>query len=297
MELLGEIAAPRDIGVRKSVFQRVAEVFTGASEHRLRQPYGIAIDARGRIAVADVSARGVHLFDPAGSSYRFIARAGSQRLESPVGVAFDAAGRLWVSDSRLAMVVQLDERGTALRRLGGFTRPAGLAWHAGRGLLFVTDVQEHVVLGFDASGVQQVRFGGRGTEAGQLNFPTNLAVGADGSVYVTDAMNFRVQRFTPDGQPMEHFGGAGTSVGDLPRPKGVAVDSEGHVFVVEGLYDVVNLYTASGTHLLTVGAPGRGRGEFWLATGIAIDAQDRIYVADSHNARVQLFRLLRGGAR
>ena len=268
-------------------------MLSGRSEPRLRQPHGITVDSAGRVYVADVAARGVHVFDPEQGRYRFLTVTGHRGFRSPVGVALDGAGNVYVSDSELGEVVVLGANGRERRRIkAGLERPAGLAYDRRRGLLYVADSKAHRIAVFDSVGTLHLAFGGRGSGEGEFNFPTNVVVAPDGTVLVTDALNFRIQAFSADGRYLRQFGHNGDAVGDLARPKGIALDSEGHVYVVEGLYDVVNVFDSTGRLLLSFGSAGHGRGEFWLATGIAIDRQDRVYVSDSYNGRVQVLQYL-----
>lgn len=290
---LANIATPIDVGARKSWFRRVVSVITGATEPRVLQPHGIAVDTAGRVFVADVAARGVHLFDPVRGQYQFLQASGRRGFRSPVGVALDGAGNVYVSDSELGEVVVFDAGGKERRRIrDGLERPTGLAFDRAHGVLYVADAKAHRIAVFDSTGRPGQSFGRRGTGDGEFNFPTNVGIAPDGSLLVTDAMNFRIQVFSPDGRFLRKFGRNGDAVGDLARPKGVAIDSEGHVYVVEGLFDVVNVFDAGGRLLLSFGAAGHGRGEFWLASGIAIDRQDRVYVSDSYNSRVQVLQYL-----
>lgn len=290
---LADIATPTDVGVRRTWFRRMVSAFTGAATPRVLRPHGIAVDSAGRVFVADMAARGVHVFDPVNGLYRFVTASGRRGLRSPVGVALDGAGNVYVSDSELGEVVVFDAAGRERRRIReGLERPTGLAFDRSRGVLYVADTKAHRIVVFDADGRLRASFGRRGTSDGEFNFPTNVAVTPDGSVLVTDAMNFRIQVFSPEGRFLRQFGRHGDAVGDLVRPKGVAIDSEGHVYVVEGLYDVVNVFDAGGRLLLSFGGAGHGRGEFWLASGIAIDRQDRVYISDSFNSRIQVLQYI-----
>ncbi|MHB8837715.1 MAG: 6-bladed beta-propeller [Gemmatimonadaceae bacterium] len=295
---LADIASPTDIGVRQSWLRRIVSLFTGAGTPRLRQPHGVAVDSAGRVFVADVAARAVHVFDPTKGEYRVLTASGRHGFVAPVGVALDDAGSVYVSDPELGEVIVFDAAGRERRRIHeGLERPTGLAYDRRRDMLFVADTKAHRIAMFDSTGRWRGSFGRRGVGNGEFNFPTNVGIAPDGSVLVVDALNFRVQVFSPDGRYVRQFGQNGDAVGDLARPKGIAVDTEGHVYVVDGLYDVVNVFDAAGRLLLSFGGAGHGRGQFWLASGIAIDRDDRIYVADSFNNRVQVLQYLSAAPR
>ncbi len=292
---LASVARPIDVGAKPSLARRLLSIFTGGTEARVRQPYGVAVDSAGRLYVADRSARGMHIFDAQHGRYEFRDRTGRTKFVSPVGVAVDAGGGSYLTDSELRMVFHLDAAGREVWRIAsGPQRPTGVALDRLRGLLYVIDTQGHQVFVYDTTGTLRRKFGTRGSGPGEFNFPTNVVVTPTGVVYITDSMNFRVQAFAPNGKFAFEFGKHGDAVGDFERAKGIAVDSNGHLYVVDGLHDVVNMYDGSGRLLLSFGRAGHGRGDFWLATGIAIDRNDRVFVADSFNGRVQVFQYLAG---
>jgi len=260
-------------------------------------PVAIATGSGGRIAVADLGRRSVHLYVPERERHVALRGAGRDLLETPVGVAFDERDNLYVSDSS-GKLLAFDAEGAlrfALRAAGGepLQRPTGIAYSPGRKLLYVADTLAHRIHALTPSGELAFSFGGRGDGAGQFNFPTHLFRSAAGELYVTDALNFRIAIFDEGGRPRGSFGHHGDGSGDLALPKGVAVDGDGVVYVVDGMFDNVQLFDRQGTFLLTVGRRGTDFGELWLPSGAFADGE-RLYVCDTYNHRVQVFRITPG---
>ena len=274
---------------RRSVLRRLWDAVSGGTDAPvMKQPYGIALGAGGRVYVADPPQHTVHVYDTRAGGYSKIDVDG----ESLIGVAA-LGGRLFLTDSVGGRVICLDQSGKRVWRIGaeaGLLRPTGIV--AADDRVLVVDTLAHAVVAIGVDGRVIDRFGSRGAEPGQFNYPTSIARDSTGRLYVVDSMNFRVQLFTPQGRFVSAFGQAGDGSGDFSRPKGVALDGGGHVYVVDGLQDVVQIFDASGRFLLAFGQPGHDEGEFWLASGIAIGG-DRIYVADSSNGRVQVFDYLK----
>jgi sugar lactone lactonase YvrE len=292
---VGEIRGPENLGIERGFLTRVWDFVTGRDEEEgLYRPYGVALDAAGRLAVADPGRHVVHLYDPAGGRSLRIRGADEARLAYPVAVAF--LGRtLLVADAEAAAVRAYDEQGRPVPvpvALPKLLRPAGLAVDEPRGRVFVVDAAAHVVhvLPLGPGGQPRV-LGGRGAEPGQFNFPTHVAVDREGRLAVCDSLNFRVQRFDADLTPLGAFGQNGDGLGDLSRPKGLAIDEEGVVFVLEGYFDVIQAFEPGGRLLGIFGGSGVAPGRFWLAGGMALDARGRLYVADTYNARVQVLDL------
>ncbi|HJZ76749.1 MAG TPA: 6-bladed beta-propeller [Vicinamibacterales bacterium] len=274
----------------RSLLRKVWDAVAGGTDAPvMKQPYGLALGPGGRLYVADPQGRAVHVYDLRDGGYSKLDVAS----ESLIGIA-TLGGRIFLTDSVGGRVMCLSASGKRQWAVGGgesgLLRPTGIV--AADDRVYVVDTLGHQVVAIGVDGRVLERFGSRGAEPGQFNYPTSIARDRAGRLYVVDAMNFRVQVFTPQGRFVSAFGRAGDGSGDFSRPKGVALDSDGHVYVVDGLQDVVQIFDTDGRFLLAFGQPGREEGEFWLATGIAI-AGDRIYVADSSNGRVQVFDYLK----
>lgn len=292
VESIGGFARGQDVG---SVARAVAIGRQPEAKDRFGVPVAAAAGADGRLAVADLGLRCVHLFVPAERRYLRLVGSPEAPLISPVGVVFDEAQRLYVSDSTGRLLVfGVDGKLLATWSRAGaaaLLRPTGLAWSRARKLLYTVDTLAHAVYAFDEHGALVRTIGGRGEGAGSFNFPTHVAWSPAGELFVTDALNFRVQIFDEDGRPRGMFGRHGDGSGDLAMPKGVAVDRRGVVYLADSLFDNVQLFDREGRYLLGVGARGVGLGEFWIPAGLSISERGDLYVADSYNRRVQVFHI------
>lgn len=266
---------------------------------QLVKPYGVAVSAEGRVYIADTASRRVFVFDEETRTVSFLGESGAGRLAKPIGVAVDERGTVYVADASLKRVFGYGPDGRmtmAFGHEGDLSNPSGLAVDGARQRLYVADAARHQILRFStADGSLIEPIGRRGSEPGEFNFPTNLAVDGQGRMYVADTLNFRVQIFDADGAFVKTFGTLGDSPGTLNRPKGIAVDSERHVYVVDASFNNFQIFDEDGQLLLDVGAGGMGAGEFFLPAGLFIDRRDRIYVADQGNSRIQVFQYVHGG--
>jgi sugar lactone lactonase YvrE len=158
-----------------------------------------------------------------------------------------------------------------------------------------------------AGGAQQVSSGneGRATSA-QLNHPSAIALGADGSIYVAEEFGNRVRRITPDGviHAFAGSGGAGYR-GDggpaiaalLTRPSGLAAGSDGTVYIADTGNHVIRAVYADGSIGTIAGIGGGGyAGDGGTAAvaalngpaALALDSAGNMYVADAGNGRVRV---------
>jgi DNA-binding beta-propeller fold protein YncE len=132
-------------------------------------------------------------------------------------------------------------------------------------------------------------FGERGTQAGQFNFPTGLAVDKRGILFVADSYNHRVQRITPNGG-VAVIGGRGSGKGQFLSPQAVATDDWQAFYIVEQGNHRVQKYSAEGVLELMFGRPGHREGELQGPTAIAVaPGTGDIFVADTGNCRIQRF--------
>lgn len=130
---------------------------TGPSEFDL--PHGIAIDARGRVLVADRSNARLQVFDQSG---RFLDQWHGAELGRPYAVAPAATSRYFIADGGDQPAAPPDRSGVA-----------------------VVDVDGRLI----------TRFGRFGNYDGQFRLAHDIAVARDGAVYVVDAWGQRVQKF------------------------------------------------------------------------------------------------------
>lgn len=292
------IAAPADWGVSRGAVQGFFDKLTGQKPFHFVRPTGVA--QRGRtLYVADPGAKALIVLDTSQSKETVVSRVGDDVLASPVAIALGPDDTVFLADSALGKVYVLDAHGALLRTIGGegrLARPAGLAYDAASGRLYVADTSAHRILVYSADGSFAGTFGRNGAAPGEYNYPSHLAVARDGSLIVNDTLNFRVQLVDRAGKPLRHFGRVGDGSGEFASPKGVAADSAGNFYVVDALFDAVQIFDADGTLLLGFGERGTRDGQLWLPNGIFIAPDDRIYVADSYNQRIAVFEPVRAAA-
>jgi DNA-binding beta-propeller fold protein YncE len=289
------IARPDDLGIEKSLLERIGEWVLGASEKRILRPMAV-VASKGVIYVADPGVKGVHRFDTVAGRYDVIRGEAEMPLLSPVGLARGPDGEVYVADSALARVLVIRPGAASAQPLAlpKLQQPTGIAFDPVGGRLIVVDTKAHALRSFARDGAPGESWGRRGTGPAEFNYPTQIWRDAAGRLYVTDTLNFRIQILDAQGRFLARFGRAGDGAGDFMRHKGLATDSFGHVYVVDALLHSIQVFDRKGVLLLSVGDMGRGRGEFWLPAGLFIDEDDTIYVADTYNQRIQVFRYVGG---
>ena len=131
---------------------------TVTAKDPLSFPNGIAVDAQGRIFVADSNNGRLLAFDAQGAQKAMVNRGvGNGDLGLPRGVAVDDSGRIFVVDTtnQAVNVYRMGDDGTSVRFIG--------------------------------------TFGAEGNGDGQFLYPNGIATDQHGHVYVTDRANNRLQ--------------------------------------------------------------------------------------------------------
>jgi len=211
---------------------------------RLRGPVGVALDARGRGAVAEAGADRLVLLRMGGNGRlradRTVAFAESGRpLAAPAGVAI-AAGRLYVADAGGDRVVVADTSGRYLDTWEGFRGPFGVAAidgpeanFYGARLIAVTDSLQQRLTLLDDEGrrVAAVRHAEVNDVDGTFAF---VAFDYYANVFVTDTRSGCVYKFDRGLAFLTRFECAGDETDELDEPRGIAIHRPlGQVFIAE----------------------------------------------------------------
>ena len=133
-------------------------------------------------------------------------------------------------------------------------------------------------------------FGSRGSEQGQLSYPTGIAINED-AVYVSEGGNHRISVFTKKGAFERTFGERGEALGgSLHEPKGLTFVN-GWLLVVESKR--ISIFSPNGEPQQTLSLPGAGH--LWGCCAAGSDEGDMYaYVTDlrAGNAKVQCEELV-----
>jgi len=268
--------------------------------YQMLGPYGMAVDAKNQLYVADQKVGAVFVFNTETRDTQLIRNGFEAHFGMINAIAIDDNGRVFVSDGKFSKVLVFDANHKVEAQINeGLVDPLGLAIDTERRLLYVVDTKQDMVFVYDADSLKPLRkIGTPGkkhtlTGPGEFSLPTNVALDKDGNVYVTDSLNFRVEIFDADGSFISQFGQHCDAIGCFERPKGIAVDSDGHIWVVDTNLALVEIFNRDGELLAYVGGPGRSLGRFNDPMGIVIDKNNRVFVSEQYPwGRVQQFRYI-----
>ncbi|MGA7294354.1 MAG: SMP-30/gluconolactonase/LRE family protein [Terriglobales bacterium] len=264
---------------------------------QLAEPYGMAVDSKGNLYVADQKVGAIFIFNTETRELTLMKNGVAAHFAHIIGLAMDDGDRLFVSDPilRHVLVFNADHKAEDVIT-DGMVSPGSLAIDRENRLLYVSDVQLDQVLVYDADSLKLLRkIGTTGhkhelTTPGDFSKPTGLAIDSEGNLYVCDTMNDRIEIFDADGKFISTFGKNGDGPGYFARPKGVAIDSDDHIWVADGMQDRVQVFNQQWQLLITFGGHGLLPGQFQGLVGITADKNNRIFTSEIYPGRVQQFR-------
>ena len=304
---LPEMSAPEKKEQKKAGWMdRLAGVDPNSSAAKAKRPrfqlispYGLAVDSKGLLYVADTKVGAIFIFNTENDDVTLIKNGVDAHFKSIMGLAMDDSDHLFVADNQLHQIMEFDAHH---KYIGGFgetilRNPCGIALDLENRYLYVADTDLDQVIVFDADTHALLRkIGTTGknhtlTDPGDFSKPTNVAVDKDGNVYVTDTLNDRVEVFDADGDFIRTFGKNGDAAGNFARPKGITIDCDGHVWVADAMLNRLQVFTPEGQILLAFGSYGIQPTEFQALTGLTFDKKNnRIFSAEQIYGRVQMFR-------
>jgi tripartite motif-containing protein 71 len=224
----------------------------GARGNQFSFPFGVAVDPKGRVFVADDINQRVLRFGPQ-PDYKYKARwghygTGPGQLAYPRAIASDASGALYVTNTG-------NDRIDVFNNSGGLLRSWGVS--------------------------------GRGK--GQFNGPLGVGADASGVRAVADSINGRVEFLNPDGSIATSWGSPAPGPTILRSPTAVAFDAAGDAYVLDRRRARIFVFArATGLPARTIAAQGSGPGRLLDPSAISI-ANGIVTVADTGNRRIARF--------
>jgi DNA-binding beta-propeller fold protein YncE len=264
---------------------------------QLAEPYGMAVDSRGNLYVADQKVGAIFIFNTETREVELIKNRTDAHFVRIIGLAMDDNDRLFVSDPGLRHILVFNQAHKPEDVISdGLVSPGAMAIDKENRLLYVSDIELDQVLVYDADSFKLLRKIGKTghnhelTTPGDFAKPTGLAVDQDANLYVADTLNNRIEVFDADGKFISTFGKAGDGPGYFARPKGVAIDSDDHIWIADGVQDRVQVFNKDAQLLISFGGHGLLPGQFQGLVGIATDKNNRVFTSEIFPGRVQQFR-------
>jgi len=261
----------------------------------VNRPWGVAVNQRGEIIVAEYGGHCISIFSPSGEKIRTFGNKGSA-LGQFNGIAVDGDGNILVVDRDNHRIQKFTAGGKFLTAVGQsgnkhleFSDPFGVTINHRNRKVYICDTNNHRIQILNADLTFSGSFGSYGSGDGRFKCPWDVALDCTGNMYVADTQGYCIQVFTAEGKFLRKFGKKGSGDGELNWPSSVSIDCDNKVYVTECNSNRVSMFTSEGQFLRSFGTKGKGPGQFNKPCGIAVDRDGFVYVSDTTNDRIQIF--------
>lgn len=258
--------------------------------------FGICVDHDRLIWVADSLSHQIAAFSVDGS---FITQWGQQgnnpgELFFPNDVSCTVQGDFYVANTHNNRLDIFDSSTQFLSSYnrqpdggpGGFIFPRGVDLDSANNI-YVADTLNHRFQIYQNE--TWYAFSEQGTNQGQLQYPTDIAVNQQGEVAIADNGNFRVQVFDSSGVVLFEVNADSLNLTPFNfEPMSLDYGTDGYLYILDAAESrVVVVQTENGAFVRQFGSEGVQDGELLFPSGIHVDESNKVYVTDRY--RVQIF--------
>ena len=85
-----------------------------------------------------------------------------------------------------------------------------------------------------------------------FNYPSDVAVDAQGNIYILDAGNARIQKFGPDGNYLATIGRKGQGPGEFVMPGNITFDKDGNLVVADSTQSRIHVIIGGGADVRSI---------------------------------------------
>ena len=263
----------------------------GSSAGMFNCPWGIAVNEKNEIVVADRDNHRIQVFSSNGTHLRSFGRQGDQQgeFDCPTGIAFHN-DNIIVADGCNHRVQLFSDQGEYLGQFEGqgnldhqLELPHGLSIDSD-GNIIVADSYNKLIKIFSNSGQFLRKIG----TTGSFTFPFHC-IQQGGQFLVSDSDEHCIKVFNMEGEYLHQFGKKEDGNGELESPGCLSVDKVGNLIVCDEGNNRIQVFELNGKFVAQFGRKGTKVGEFNAPVSTAILSDGRIVVSDFNNHRIQIF--------
>ena len=264
----------------------------GSDEGMFNCPYGVAVNDRDEIVVADTLNHRVQVFDSNGTFLRSFGHRGENAGEfnCPVGVAINKDRNIFVAEYRNHKIQVFSWEGRHLGSFGGrgildiqLHYPYGLSLDS-TGNVIVPDSGNKLIKIFTPDGRFVMKIGGQGS----LSYPVHCVQCGEYFI-VSDRGEHCIKVFNRERHFQYKFGKRGEGDGEFNCPSYLLVKESQHLFVCDQKNHRVQVFELNGKFIGKFGTNGSKLGEFIEPILVEMLSNGQIVVCDKDNHRIQKF--------
>lgn len=194
-------------------------------------PISAVQDSHGKLYVTERGKNEVIIYDRGTNSKDVLAVEGI-----PIYLAMDINDNLHVLERGHKKIMVFNPRLQLISQVSvsdkAFTNFSDVAIDK-KGRIYALETLAGKVYVFDREGNLINKFGKRGKERGDFQFPTSIALDPHGNIYVVDQHRHKVLVFDSQGTLQWEFGKLGWKKGTLYFPAHIFIDSSNRIFIIE----------------------------------------------------------------
>ena len=249
----------------------------------VNHPWGIALNSKQQLVVAEHNGKKVTMFDKDGEKVRTVTH---EKISNPNGVAVDKEDNVYISDYGNDLLFKFSKEGKLVKvveRRG--TQPGEF-----KDLSMIKIINDKLYVCDRGNNRIQVlntkleyvnSFGCHGSGNAEFNYPNDIAQDGAGNLYASDTKNDCVQVFDFKEQFLLAFREKGASK-RLSNPYGICVGADQFVYVCDRGNKCVSVFKTSGEFVTSFGHDN--------PVGIVIDEDGFVYVSDyAFKGKVYIF--------
>ena len=264
----------------------------GSPVGMFKYPWGVAVNSKDEIAVADHSNHRVEIFDIEGNYLRSFGRKGNKagEFKFPKGITFHENGNIFVADNNNARIQIFTGKGEYVGMFGEkgsldsqLSYPRGLSVDSD-GNIIVADAVNKLIKIFSPDGKFLMKIGEQGSFTGPVH-----CIQCDRYLIVSDRDGNCINVFDRNGNFQYKFGKRGGGDGAFSNPGCLSVNKSGQLMVCDAGNNRIQVFELNGKFVSKFGTKGSNLGEFANPISLAFLSNGRIAVSEWSNHRVQIF--------
>lgn len=201
-------------------------------------PYGVAVDQKGRIFVSELTGSYIKTFNPMGSLISTINLQGEDGSGiRPGRMSIGSKDNLYIVDRQNQHVYVIDEKGNSLlivktKKDKKQQMLQDVAFDE-NGNIYCLNSLGPVVNVFDRKGQYTNSFGSHSSADDGFSFPTSISLDKKGRIWIVDSFQHKIKVFDSKGNFLLQFGGIGTKSEKFFFPIDIVFGKEGKLYVLE----------------------------------------------------------------
>jgi DNA-binding beta-propeller fold protein YncE len=258
----------------------------------MSRPNGIAISKSSNIYITDQGNNRVLVFDKNGDFLLKFGKKGNGKgeFESPMGIAISPDNQVFVTDRIQDKVLIFDAAGKFVKE---FKIKTPLTPEVRNDRLYLTTYNGIAI--YDLGGKLIRKYGKRGKDRREFDFPNGIDVDENGNMYIADSNNIRVQALNKEGNTLWITGEPPRDLKNSKRlfglPVSIAIDEDNLIYVVDAFPGSIRVLDSKGKPIAELGDYGTKDGQLNHPAQIAYAGNRIFYIVDKYNDRVQAIKI------